>query len=64
MTRIKSEPEIQHVLAHFALAILALTKGNRCEAIYELNSVDGLVFFREGEVMRMAKKGKKKRCRC
>ena len=64
MLRIKSEPELQHILAHLTLAIRALTKKRLGEATYEVDSIDGLIFFREGEVMRVAKKGKKKRCRC
>jgi len=63
MIRVKSESELQHVIAHMMLALRALVAGNRTEAMYELNSVDGLVFFREGEVMHVAKKPKKKRCR-
>jgi hypothetical protein len=42
---IKEKPELRHVLSHIMLAIQALSNDNKEEALYELESIEGLVFF-------------------
>lgn len=43
--RIKQHSEIQHALAHFWIAIDYLLKGEVEAARYELDSIEGLIFF-------------------
>lgn len=42
---IKEEPELRHALAHIYYAIEALSNGHAAEALYELKSIEGLVFW-------------------
>ena len=48
---IKSNAELRHVLSHLSLAISAIAKGNPNEAVYELEQIEGLLFFETDEEM-------------
>ena len=48
---IKDEPELRHALAHMYYAIEALSKGNKREALYELKSIESLIFWEDDEHM-------------
>jgi len=48
---IKEHPELRHALAHIYYAIEALAKGSKAEAIYELESIEALVFWEDDEHM-------------
>lgn len=51
---VKSEPELRHVLAHLWYALEAMCRGKCGEALYELKSVEGLIFFEDDESMTRA----------
>ena len=42
---IKADPELQHVLGHLVNAIRYTSQGDHEAARYELDSIEGLVFF-------------------
>ncbi len=42
---IKEDAELQHVLGHLWLAIEHATQGDNAAARYELDSIEGLIFF-------------------
>jgi hypothetical protein len=42
---IKDDSELQHALAHIWNAIDHVAKGEKAAALYELDSVEGLIFF-------------------
>lgn len=42
---IKEDSELQHVLAHLWLALEAVAKGENNAALYELDSIEGLILF-------------------
>ena len=42
---IKADPELRHVLSHMILALRALAEGHPRVAQYELQQIEGLVFF-------------------
>ena len=44
---IKDNAELRHVLAHILYAIEELANGRPKSALHEIESVEGLVFFRE-----------------
>lgn len=48
---IKEQAELRHVLAHIVYAIKALAEGNDNEAIYEVDQVEGLIFWEDDESM-------------
>lgn len=48
---IKDEPELRHALAHMYYAIEALAKGHRIEALYELKSIEALIFWEDDDHM-------------
>lgn len=48
-SRIKEQPELRHVLAHLHLAIDSLANGQKEDALYELASIHGLIFFASDE---------------
>ena len=48
---VKEHPELRHVLAHLYYAIEALSSGHSGEALYELRSIEGLVFWDTDERM-------------
>jgi hypothetical protein len=45
MLRIKAEPELQHVLAHFRLAIDYLAEGNPKAAQMEMQSIEATIEY-------------------
>jgi hypothetical protein len=47
--RLKNEPELRHVLAHLFYAIRALRNGQLRLSLYELESVEGLIFWGESD---------------
>jgi len=51
MISLKREAELRHALAHLYYAIEALAKGAKGEAIYELKSVEGLIFWDDDDDM-------------
>ena len=46
---IKNHPELRHVFAHLALAMDSLANGHPADAMYELQSIHGLIFFDSDE---------------
>jgi len=42
---VKEDSEVQHVLAHLWLALEHLAKDEKKAALYELDSIAGLIFF-------------------
>jgi len=48
---IKEHAELRHALAHMYYAIQALAEGHAAEALYELKSIEGLVFWDSDEAM-------------
>lgn len=42
---IKADPELQHVLGHLSNAIRYTSQGDQEAARYELDSIEGLIFF-------------------
>jgi len=44
---IKEDPELQHVLGHLWLAIEHAARGEDNAALYELDSIEGLIFFND-----------------
>ncbi len=44
---IKDDSELQHVFAHLWNAVDQLARGNNKAALYELDSIEGLVFFND-----------------
>ncbi len=44
---IKDQPEIRHVLSHLYFAIEALTEDHKLEALYELKSIESLIFWED-----------------
>lgn len=56
---IKDHPELRHALAHIYYAIEAVSQGNCKEARYELESIEGLIFWEDDEHMTRHLEGKK-----
>lgn len=46
---IKEDAELQHVLGHLWLAIEHAARGENNAALYELDSIEGLIFFNDPE---------------
>ena len=46
---IKDDAELQHVLGHLWLAIEHAARGEGNAALYELDSIEGLIFFNDPE---------------
>jgi hypothetical protein len=46
---IKEDAELQHVLGHLWLAIDHAARGEGNAALYELDSIEGLIFFNDSE---------------
>lgn len=46
---IKEDAELQHVLGHLWLAIEHAARGEGNAALYELDSIEGLIFFNDPE---------------
>ncbi len=46
---IKEDAEVQHVLGHMWLALEHLAQGDQAAARYELDSIEGLIFFDDPE---------------
>lgn len=46
---IKEDAELQHVLGHFWLALEHLARGEDTAALYELDSIEGLIFFDDAD---------------
>ena len=46
---VKEDSELQHVLAHLWLALEAVAKGEDKAALYELDSIEGLIFFEDDD---------------
>jgi len=44
---IKEDAELQHVLGHLWLAIEHAARGENNAALYELDSIEGLIFFND-----------------
>ena len=44
---IKDDSELQHALAHIWLAVDYLARGKNKAALYELDSIEGLIFFND-----------------
>lgn len=60
---IKEHPELRHALAHMFYAIRSLVEGHPAEADFELDSVEGLVFWEDDDHMTRAIEGKSmKKC--
>lgn len=51
MISIKEHPELRHALAHLYYAIEALSRDSKAEAIYELKSIEALIFWEDDEHM-------------
>ncbi len=46
---IKEDAEVQHVLGHMWLALEHLAQGDQAAARYELDAIEGLIFFDDPE---------------
>lgn len=46
---IKDCPELRHALSHMYIAIKALAEGSPKECLYELESIEALIFFEDDE---------------
>ncbi len=57
LLRIKDHPELRHVLSHLHGAIDAMARGERETAQYELESIEGLIFFEDDDEMTQYLKG-------
>ena len=63
---IKEHPELRHALAHLYYALEALARGDKSEALYEIRSIEGLIFWDTDEKMTHyseRKYGMKKNCK-
>jgi hypothetical protein len=49
MFRVKSDPELRHILAHMICAMDDLVAGRKRAAEYELHEIRNLVFFTDEE---------------
>lgn len=48
---VKSQAELRHILAHLIYAIRANAEGHHAEAMYEVDQIEGLVFWEDDEAM-------------
>ena len=48
---VKEQAELRHILAHMIYAIRANAEGHHAEAMYEVDQIEGLVFWDDDESM-------------
>jgi len=48
---VKEQAELRHILAHIIYAIRANAEGHHAEAQYEVDQIEGLVFWDDDEAM-------------
>ena len=48
---IKDHPELRHALAHMVYSMRALIEGKASEAEYEIQQMEGMVFWEDDEHM-------------
>ena len=48
---VKEQAELRHILAHMIYAIRANAEGHHAEARYEVDQIEGLVFWDDDEAM-------------
>lgn len=54
---IKKHPELRHALAHMYYAIECLTRGKTDAALFELESIEGLIFWDDDRDMERSLEG-------
>ncbi len=54
---IKKNPELRHALAHMYYAIECLTRGKLDAALFELESIEGLIFWDDDRDMERSLEG-------
>jgi len=60
---VKEQAELRHILAHMIYAIRANAEGHHAEAQYEVDQIEGLVFWEDDEAMTKHIEGIKYGCK-